>query len=65
MNITYRQLKNILSEMSDKELAMNVTVHTPDDEYYPVYAINWSKEKTCDVLDDKHPFLEINEGNIP
>ncbi|MBD3248554.1 hypothetical protein GF336_00735 [Candidatus Woesearchaeota archaeon] len=45
-----------LKNLDKKQLGCTATVKI-DDEYYPVKQFNISKE--TDVLDKKHPFLEL------
>ena len=60
MNYTYRQLLEALSELSQEELDMHVTVYdSTREEYYP---LNYTgKTEGDDVLDADHPIMIIND----
>ena len=58
MNLTYQQLKDWLSNLTQEQLDMNVTVMIQDvDELYPVSSIGIPTEE--DRLDEEHPVLYI------
>ena len=49
--------------MTEEDLHKNVTIHLPtSDEYFPVISVEKSHSYNCDVLDDNHPYLKINES---
>ena len=60
MNLTYRQLFDLIGKMSEEELDRSVTIRTPirkgdEYEYYAVINIKYAEN---DVLDKGHPYLE-------
>jgi len=56
--MTYNQLKNLLSSLTEEQLNMDVTIHALDaDEFYPIPAFIISDDSN-DVLDNNHPYLE-------
>lgn len=60
--MTYRELKEYLSNLSNEKLDLDVTVYVSGvDEYYPLtgdYPVVES-DPTCDTLDPGHPYLVI------
>ena len=57
MSITYKQLANIISEMTDEEKQQNVTIYSVNDaEYYPAQYIKINT--VGDVLDEGHYYIE-------
>lgn len=57
--MTYRNLKELLSTMSERELNMTATVFVPGvDEYYAA-AVAFTDESQ-DVLDPGHPVITID-----
>ena len=60
MNYTYRQLLEALSELSQEELDMNVSIYdSTNEEYYP---LNYTaKTEVDDVLDADHPIMVVND----
>ena len=60
-NLTYRELFDLIGRMSEEELDMNVTIHTPNnDEYFAVANMEYAKAD-LDILDKGHPYLEMLE----
>jgi len=58
--MTYKQLKNRIEKMTEQQQNSDAVVHVGcEDEYVPVKGISITDEKTCDVLDDKHPVIMI------
>jgi len=56
--MTYNQLKNLLSSLTEEQLNMDVTIHALDaDEFYPIPSFIISDDSN-DVLDNNHPYLE-------
>lgn len=55
--MTYRELRDKLDELTDEQLDCDVTVHDLDDEYFPISSLE--TYDTEGVLDDNHPFLEV------
>lgn len=53
--LTYRDLKNKMEKWNDQQLDSDVTIKTPDEEYFMA---KLSFEKEDDVLDKGHPYLE-------
>ena len=65
MNMTYRKLAKEISQFSDEQLDLSVSVYIPEiDEYYPidVVGVNVGTKKT-DVLGNGHPVLQISNGD--
>lgn len=59
MSMTYRELQEAITKMTDEQKDCNVTVYDEGwDEYLPVVDYRFD----CDVLDDKNPFLVIVIG---
>jgi hypothetical protein len=56
--ITYRALRDWINMLDEDQLDNTVTVHlTQTDEFYEVLDTNFTVGD--DVLDDNHPYLEI------
>lgn len=56
--MTYRDLAKIISEMTEEQKDMTVTVNIVDyDEFIPVE--NFSTRDTDGILDENHPYLTI------
>lgn len=60
--MTYKQLRDLINELSDEQLAMDVSVYMREaGEYFPLapepFAI--TDEEDEDVLDPDHPYLII------
>lgn len=54
MNITYRQIQNKISQLTEQEKDQTATVYVKDnDEYYPVKSMKATGD-SCDVLDEGH-----------
>ena len=59
--MTYQELKDLLSEFSDEQLRMTVTVYVNDaDEYFAIESPAISGDDN-DVLDADHPYLIAGE----
>lgn len=59
MNTTYRELLEILRQMTPEQLNMTATVFVRGvDEFYPVQTFGTSDESN-DVLDPNHPYFLI------
>ncbi len=64
-SLTYRELRNVLNQVSEKQLDQNVTVFVaPQDEMYPVGLIETSSDKQ-DILDPGHLVLIVREYETP
>ena len=63
MTITYRELSQKISEMTQEQLDKDVTIYVSGvDEYYAVvgdYPLVVSDPEVNDVLDGGHPYLVI------
>jgi len=62
MNLTYKNLKDLLETFTDNQLACNVSVYVEDiDEIYPVFAAQFNTKqsigKELNTLDLLHPIL--------
>ena len=58
--MTYLQLANEISKMTDEQVACDVTVYVGgQDEYYPVDEIVINND--TDVLDENHPVIVIDK----
>jgi len=55
---TWKQLADIINQMTDEQKNTDVTVYTPEiDKYYQVTSLGITDE--TDTLDENHPFLEF------
>lgn len=56
--MTYRELYTIMNKLfTEEQLDSTITIYDKEnDEYYPA-TLTFTDEKTCDVLDDKHPII--------
>lgn len=60
MNLTYRELARIISEMTKEQQDSNVSVFVPmDEEFYPVSDVSFASE--ISELDNGHPILNLTE----
>ena len=55
--MTYQELSDRLKQLTPEQLKMNVTLKTPDDEYYGGIYIEFADVRTEDRLDGWHPYL--------
>lgn len=56
--MNYRQLKQILDNMTEDELNQDVTVYSAtDDEFIAATSVQFSSEADNNVLDDNHAYL--------
>lgn len=64
--MTFRELMVELSKLTDEQLDMDVVVYvTYDDEYHPVTKLSISNSDNCDVLDNNHPYAELENNGTP
>ena len=61
--MTYKELLNELSHLTEEQLNTDVTVYVGEaDEYYPLvsdYPFVFSESVIGDVLDNGHPYMVI------
>ena len=56
--MTYKELADHIAVMDEEQRNSDVTIYDGgEDEYYPVFGIDFSPED--DVLDKNHPFLTV------
>lgn len=59
--MTYRELKELLIELSDDQLNMDFTVAlTPEDEWFKVTKFAITRPDAWDVLDADHPYFIVD-----
>lgn len=63
MAITYRQLAiSLLNDLTSEQLDQTATIYIPGvDEYYPMYERFTITDEDCDVVDDGHIILTIDD----
>jgi len=60
-SFTFKDLKVILSALSEPDLEKDVTVYFEEvNEYYQAHAFSFTDSES-DVLDPYHPFIKINK----
>jgi hypothetical protein len=57
--MTYRKLKNIINNFSDKQLNMDVTIYIEENDEYFEAAECKIYASDNDILDEGHPYLVI------
>jgi Mlc titration factor MtfA (ptsG expression regulator) len=62
IKMTWKELKAHIEVMDEQQANTDVTIHTDEDEFFPVVGIDFSEED--DVLDKNHPYLDI-EMTVP
>lgn len=60
---TYRQLLDALKKLDDEQLDCDLTIVDGTQEYIPVQ-IQIGEELDDDVLDEGHPYLEIESHSL-
>jgi hypothetical protein len=55
---TYRELRAELDTLTEEQLDSDVTIQTPDDEFFGNINLTFSEEN--DVLDEGHPYLYVS-----
>lgn len=63
--MTYRELAAKISRFTANQLDADVTIYNREiDEYLPATGVTFTREETCDVLDDNSPVINISEHKI-
>jgi hypothetical protein len=61
--LTYRQMFEILENVSPEQIDMNVSVYLAwEDEYFEVEDVTFATKEN-DVLDAEHPILYVDDGS--